>query len=296
MTRLSRPLQLARQQVAALTEYLNWWVSPTPTPSFLNYYAAHRRSYRQALEIRQCQWGELWPWESKLGLRELADVTHLKTPRLLQGPIPIDDVRFHSLPDEFVIKPDRGDSGAGVYVLKRRGAKYRDLLRKGRILSERDIKSELHDLDNRGLISGHAILAEQALVTDDGAEIVHDFKFYCFQGHIPLVMQIARGDSDRGYKYYDGEWRDLGKARWHRSANPELPIPSTPDALLDAAALVSLTLPLPFVRVDLYEWEGQVFLGEATPMPGPTQRFRRRLDVTLGMAWDGAVGRLQASS
>lgn len=284
-----------RRLAAGRVESLDWWLNPVRTPSFVNAYSNFYRVYSAALDQANQPWGSLWDWETKTGVRALATQVGVATPEIFQGPVPVGDIEFHRLPEKFVIKPVRGAAKTGVYVLNRQGSGFVDLLRKRRIINQRQLVAEVLDCASRGEISGNEMIAEEAL-TRGPNDISYDWKVYAFQGETPLICQISRTFSGREDKYYGGDWVDLGRVRYAKPAVRHLPLPELPDHLLGAAASLSRAVPVPFVRVDLYESRGQVYLGELTPAPGSGQRYQRWLDIEMGRAWQRAEATLFARS
>lgn len=276
--------RIARKKLGEAFHSAGWWLEPEPPPSFLTSYKRYRRSYTEALALSGREWGTLWPWETKMGVRSLAESLGLRTPQLLQGPVAIEDLDWEALPATFVVKPDRGSSKKGVYVLRRRRhSLFLDLIRDREVTCEQ-INEELHGLARIGMISGESIIAEQALLTEKGA-VAFDWKCYAFQGEVGVIWQISRQNGSRKSRMLDADWRDLGNVRRGVERSSPLPTPQHPDAILDAAVRLSCAVPVPFVRVDLYESEGLVYLGEVTPMPGSAQRFSPALDRQMGKAW-----------
>lgn len=279
-----------RALLGARAESMYWRLVDRPKPSFAHKYAVQRQVYLRALERSGIRRGELWGWETKEGHRAIAEELGLATPRILVGPASIDSLEFASLPDCFVLKPVTGGSGNGVFVLRRDGETYLDLVRGGVSVSEAEVKQEIRELDAAGLISGDAILIEEALLHGQGP--VNDWKVYAFQGETPLVLQIERSPGGRRSSYYDGHWRRLGQVRWSADRAVDLPRPQNPEDLLEAASRVSKVLPVPFARIDLYEAGGTVYLGEITAIPGSTQRYSKALDLAMGEAWERAEEQL----
>lgn len=283
----------ARLAAARCAGKVNWWLNPTPQPSFMHFYSSQRRKYLHALEVTGRRWGHLWEWETKLGVRDVAAHIGVRTPRILLGPMNSSELDFSSLPHHFCIKSDLGSSKKGVFVLSRQGKGWRDLLRGGRFVTQEQVLLEIQELGSRGVIDPDRVFVEEALLRD-GRALAFDWKVYAFQGQAGLVWQISRTPERRLSKYYDENWQDLGQVRWSKPATPSLPIPGLSTELLEAARKASLAVPVPFVRVDLYEHEGSVYLGELTPMPGSAQRFRHDVDFALGLAWEAADGVLMA--
>lgn len=288
-------LHTARRKLGSLLSTASWWLHPEPAPSFLTSYKRYRHSYTEALELAGREWGTLWDWETKLGVRGLAESVGIPTPQLLQGPVPVEGLDWSVLPEAFVIKPDRGASKKGVYVLRRtRQSSFHDLIR-DREVSIAQIEKEIQSLARDGVISAKRIIAEQALLREEGA-IAFDWKCYAFQGEVSVIWQISRKDGSRRSRMLDGGWRDLGNVRRGLEGSSNLPPPDHPEQILDAALRLSRAVPVPFVRVDLYESDGSVFLGELTPMPGSSQRFSRTLDKAMGEAWARAETQLMLRS
>lgn len=282
--------QKTRAKLGAWMESVHWRLVDRPQPSFAHKYAVQRQIYLRALENSGIRRGELWEWETKQGHRAIAEELGIATPTILIGPTAIDTLDLTSLPECFVLKPVIGGSGNGVFVLRRDGELYIDLLRGGARVSETEVREEIRALDAAGLVSGDAILVEEALLHGEGP--ANDWKIYAFQGETPLVLQINRSREGRRSSYYDGQWRRLGQVRWTADKAVDLPRPEHPDALLEAASRVSKVLPIPFARIDLYEAGGAVYLGEITAIPGSTQRYSKAVDLDMGGAWERAEERL----
>ena len=302
-TRIKSLKSTVRQVLGRPIASLNRWTNPLPYASFLQYYETERRIYQNALTLTGRQWGELWAWETKQGGRALAHKEGLRVPEVFSEGFSIAELDFSDLPDQFVLKPDRGYGRSGVFVLQRTGNTYVDLLSGETQLSERPIKEKLLSLDANGLISGENLQIEQALLTD--GKLPFEWKVYSFQGETPLVLQISR-EKTKNVCVYDEAWqkqnpydlygRILGRRHRAFRSYADLPSPQQPQEILELASRVSKLIPVPFARIDLYEFEGNVHLGEITPMPGGRQRFAEPVDVQLGLAWQRAESRLLAQS
>ena len=111
------------------------------------------------------------------------------------------------------------------------------------------------------------IIAEPLLI-DSRSPYLRDFKFYCFNGE-PKVFYIT---SDKGgslptrQDFFDinGNHIDLEEA--HYSSNPV----KTPDLPSNLDEMVSIARKLAkdtyHIRVDFYEVDGKVYIGELTLM------------------------------
>lgn len=290
VTTLANLTEWSRRKARPVVESVNWWMNPTPTPSFVQKYMVARRVYAEALRLEGRPWGGLWSWETKLGVRDFAAKVGLAVPEMFHDAAPIETLPLESFPEVFVIKPVFGAGRAGVYVLRKEGSGYIDLLRGKRKITCEEIISQVRSLGDEGSVSADQMIAEEAILNSES--IAYDWKVYSFQGETPLVWQIGRTKDGKLSRYYNSHWDDLGTIRWKRPVDSSLPRPVNPDLIMGAAQRVSLSLPIPFVRVDLYERNGEVFLGELTPMPGSSQRFQRSVDRAMGEAWERAESRL----
>ncbi|MEY8837654.1 ATP-grasp fold amidoligase family protein, partial [Cribrihabitans sp. XS_ASV171] len=61
-----------------------------------------------------------------------------------------------------------------------------------------------------------------------------------------------------------------------------LPLPQNPQAMMEMARAISAALPLPFCRIDLFEFDEGLTVGELTPEPGGYQNFSPAADLYLG--------------
>lgn len=268
---------------------LGWWLTPQGTPSFLQQYMRQRRMYSAALELTGASWGALWSWETKTGVKQVAERIGARAPATLQEVIDPADIDWDSLPSNFVVKPNRGASKAGVFVLKRQGKAFYDVLR-GSIVTRSEVCSQLLLMGQKGKISTDHFLIEEALL--QGKLPTCEWKMYSFQGEVGIILQIQRTEAGRRTHFWSPMWARIPGARLQTPSDRGLPWPLNPSGLLAVATDASKAVPVPFVRVDLYEHQGEVFLGELTPMPGSRQRFRRSIDLELGRMWETAEAKL----
>ena len=114
-----------------------------------------------------------------------------------------------------------------------------------------------------------------------------------------LITQGLRRMTQHGntrlahWQYLDRDGVDLGDVAEGRTVNPDLPTPPNLEEMVEIAERLSVAVPTPMIRVDLYDTSEGVRLGEFTVMPGGKQYYRADHDLALGTLWDRAVGRLQ---
>lgn len=98
-----------------------------------------------------------------------------------------------------------------------------------------------------------------------------DYKFYCFNGE-PKFLYVGYANMKDGVKhdqlsFFDLEWRPTP---FYRTDHEPLPFdvaqPRNFDEMIQIAARLSKGIP--FLRVDLYSIDGQVYFSELTFHPG----------------------------
>lgn len=131
---------------------------------------------------------------------------------------------------------------------------------------------------------GHA---ERTLIAEErigGGQPPPDYKFFVFDGR-PVCVQVDTGRfTDHRRTLYDLQWRPLPVLNAYPGGEP-VPRPRGLPLMLAAAA--RLGAPFDFMRVDLYDVEGEVWFGELTPYPGGgLEPFApRHVDHWLGRQW-----------
>jgi hypothetical protein len=126
------------------------------------------------------------------------------------------------------------------------------------------------------------LLVEEML--GDGTVAPSDYRFFTFGGRVKLVQMESDTYTRHTRRFYTADWRPLAATQVYPLAEP-VARPDRFDEMLAAAEAIGT--PFDFVRVDLYNIDGQIFLGEVTPYPtGGLGRFRpRSFDAELGAHW-----------
>jgi hypothetical protein len=109
------------------------------------------------------------------------------------------------------------------------------------------------------------IICEQYIETDAGFLPV-DYKFLCFNGKPKVVLVCTERTSTLKFHYMDLNWEkmDIGLEAFSGKNTPKKP--ECFDEMIRYAAILSK--PFPFVRMDLYDFNGRPILGEMTFTPG----------------------------
>jgi hypothetical protein len=83
-----------------------------------------------------------------------------------------------------------------------------------------------------------------------------------------------------------------GVATKGEEAVDDIDVPDNLDELVEVARRLSLHIPRPYVRIDLYDVAGDVVFGELTPRPGSPSSVGAELDRQLGELWERAQARV----
>jgi hypothetical protein len=176
-----------------------------------------------------------------------------------------DDIDWKSLPNSFVAKCNHG-SGMNIIVSDKTKLDVKDAINKLNTWMRRDFafqngfEAHYHDIEKK-------IFIEQYM--NDGHKDLIDYKILCFNGKPKFIQVIGgRNESTRHLNYYDENFNFVDICRLDFKNNPNIK-DNKPKNLNEMFELAEkLSQPFKFVRVDFYEIEGKVYLGELTFTPG----------------------------
>lgn len=193
----------------------------------------------------------------------------------------VNEINFDSLPNEFVLKCNH-DCGS-VIIVKDKGE-----LDKDKTLSflndrmDRDFYLPYREWCYKNI--PHRIICEPYLQDGENSELT-DYKFFCFNGE-PRFLYVSYGLSSWDTAYINYMNLDWTPAAFHRPDFKEFtqipPRPSKFDEMLRIAKNVSSNFP--FVRVDFFQVNEDLFISEFTFYPGAG------LDKFMPPEWDGIIG------
>lgn len=176
-----------------------------------------------------------------------------------------DDIDFSKLPDQFVLKCTH-DSG-GYYIC--RDKKELDI-EKARKKIEYGLGKSAYWATREWPYKNvkPRIIAEAFMTDGKGLEGLSDYKFFCFDGYVHSVMLcLDRHLGDTKFYFFDKDW-NLLRLNKRGTAAPKdftLPKPQNIDRMFELASVLSKGHK--FLRVDLYNCEGNIYFGELTFFP-----------------------------
>jgi hypothetical protein len=177
----------------------------------------------------------------------------------------VEDIRWHELPDAFVMKwnfgckytivcTDRGrlDVAGAVRKLRQWGT----------------TPFHLYNSEMQYRVARKKIVCERYLNPGDKL-FPEDYKIYCFNGQPTFVGHFIErsGETLKARAgFFDFDWKPLDSLTRERNPDPgRFARPGRLDEMYSAAK--TLCSPFPFVRIDFYEQEDRVIFGEFTFTP-----------------------------
>lgn len=197
------------------------------------------------------------------------------------------DIDFNKLPNKFVVKSTDGGGGENILICKDK--EKLDIESTKRILKGWKNKKDI----NAGRewaytqIDKSRYIIEQLLINENNPKAgISDYKIFCFNGKPYCIVY----DIDRyiGHKrnFYDTNWNCLNvSSDCPNFVDDKVKPEGLKEMLLVAEKLSS---DFPFVRVDLYYLNHQVYFGELTfyPWSGYVQFDPDEFDFVLGNLFD----------
>ena len=175
-----------------------------------------------------------------------------------------EDIQWDLLPDKFVLKTTYG-GGGNVVICKDKSKLDKDkAVRKLHKLSKMNISKSLCEWPYKNVPK--RIIAEQ-LLEDNGlrnidSNVLLDYKWFCFDG-VPKLMYISNDAGTTPHTdFFDMDFNHLPIRM--KDPNSEV-LPEKPAQFEMMKELASkLSERIPFVRVDFYVVNNQIYFGELT--------------------------------
>ena len=173
-----------------------------------------------------------------------------------------DSIDLSSLPNEFVLKCNHG-SGCNIIVNDKEKIDLASIKTQLKQWIDEDYFKRGFEIQYANI--PHLCFAEK-LLKQNGSEIL-DYKFWCSKG-ISKFFTINDGNGHGSINHYNMDCSPMGISRTDYKADysKKYTIPSNFSEMVSIAE--KLSKPFKFVRVDLYNIDGQIYFGEMTFTPG----------------------------
>lgn len=193
-----------------------------------------------------------------------------------------DDIDFDALPERFAIKTNNGC--ASNYLVRSKSGADLDAVRAGLARWLRFPYGELTGQLHYARIEPRVLAEELLSQRDEPDATLVDYKFYCFGGEPRYCYVVSNRTFDTKHTHtrmmYDTSWKPLERAFTPGKALDYTDAPSSLAAMMDVAG--KLSEGIPFVRIDLYDVNGEVKFSEMTFMPGMDPGFTEEFQNELG--------------
>jgi hypothetical protein len=201
----------------------------------------------------------------------------MRVPKRLAVLDSVDRLNELDLPDLFVLKLASGWSSRGVMLLERTGPDTFFDHMKLQVLDAASItRLQEGAAASFGQSQGQWIAEELVVHTLGVGAIPFDYKFYCFDGDVGLVVQIDRNSGPVRVALFDGTFRPMRLGRdylLNGTTNPGMPVvPLHAPEMLWWAQRLSREADSPFVSIDMFDSPTGPVFGEFTYSPGGTHR------------------------
>lgn len=230
----------------------------------------------------------------KLRNYRLAASHGIAVPEIYAAWSTVDEIDLSGLPDEFVVKSDGGAGGHGVLPLRRDGEDRYTLVSTDRVMTSEDVRERLRGIST---LSGPYFAEELLRGAAGGTAIPEDVKLFAFYGEIGQVLlrQMPEHANLRkaNYRFVDEHGEDLGDGVWDARLDRSIEPPTGLATMVDVAKHLSRAVGVPFVRVDLYETDRGVVLGEITRVPGGKPQYSAEHDAFMGQLYEDARWHLE---
>ncbi len=172
-------------------------------------------------------------------------------------------INFKQLPNQFVLKLNNG-SGKNIICKDKRNLNIKETREQLKTWLKPENTHYLYSYEWAYKNIEPKIICEKFI--EEKNHDLCDYKFYCFHGE-PKFIRTFRNRGDHTQKNsYTLDWKPLNLSIEKPNSNTSTPKPKKLEAMILIAKILSKDFP--FVRVDLYEVENQIFFGELTFYPG----------------------------
>lgn len=227
---------------------------------------------------------ELWQrrLSNKASAREFAAKHGCRVPELYWAGRWVDGLPLQSLPQHYVIRPARGFSSKGVYLM----AGETEVL-DGRHLTAAELRRELRQ--QFGRVRRAPLLVEEFITNEDGRHVIPvDYHCHMFGSRIGAVEVSPRQGRDPGAStrnFYTESWQPLPEPMYVGiQYGGEFEPPRCLDELLHFARVLGTAYGT-YVRIDFYASQRGCMFGEFAPTPARGRYFSPFADRYFEEIW-----------
>lgn len=193
-----------------------------------------------------------------------------------------EEIDFDDLPTSFVIKCNNG-SGTNIFVENLESCEIRKLskiVKSWKMVNTLSIGREWAYKNIR-----QRIVVEELLIANDTFQFkngLNDYKILCFNGEPKIAWVDVKRHTDHRRNFYDLNWNKLNVISDKPNSDIIINKPNGFEKMKDIARIIAHDFP--FVRVDFYYLNEQIYIGELTfyPWSGCVRFSPDKFDFELG--------------
>lgn len=171
-----------------------------------------------------------------------------------------DEVNFDLLPSAFALKTNHG---VGNHYICRDKKELNIEEAKSTIYQALNFKKQLLETQYNSIES--KIYCEE-YINDGTSSLPRDYKFMCLDGQIKCIFVVdERSKGNHKVLPYDENWQKIDYVKKRVKSNKNIPKPINLDLMIQISLEFSKLFE--FVRVDFFEAQGKLYLGELTFTP-----------------------------
>lgn len=174
----------------------------------------------------------------------------------------VDDIDFDALPSQFVMKTNH-DSGSVIRCKDKASFDMWDAKRRLKKALNKDYSIHSREWPYKNI--SRKILIEKYIVDESINDLI-DYKVFCFNGEPKFIELDYDRFTNHGRTIYDMDWNIIPVTyRYKHNENKYFNKPKELSIILNYSRELSKSIP--FVRVDFYIVNNQVYFGEMTLYP-----------------------------
>lgn len=189
-----------------------------------------------------------------------------------------EEINFEKLPNKFVIKCTH-DSGGAILCKNKKFFDANEAKKKINFNLKNDYYYHAREWPYKYVKP--RIIIEEYMEDKKNKKIV-DYKFFCFNGKANYCLVCSDREENLKETFFDFKWNLAPFKRKNHDIDNTLKKPDNLDLMINLAQ--KLSKKVPFIRVDFYEVNGNVYFGELTfyPASGLSKFEPEEWDLNLG--------------
>jgi len=193
-----------------------------------------------------------------------------------------EEISFHELPEEYILKPNHGSGWYIIVDRERPAARDKILSQCRKWLRKTYGRSKMEWAYSR---IRPCIMVEK-LLRDSQGTLAWDIKFHVFNGKVAWIKVIIDRFGSSSELYYDREFNKISVSSDKRPVGPGIRKPESFEEMIRISEILAGSMD--YLRVELLTMEDRFFLGELTlyPNSGFNRFYPADIDIQFGRLWN----------